>query len=974
MATKLNKMKNKLLILLVMAMFSLNSALYAQQKYALLIGGDYHPGSEIPVGHQWNNGNDLDPVKGWDEFWNDTYLMWELLYDDPISSYSDENITVLFAQGIDYTFPNQYGRYKSSYMFDIPSITDGEATKINVMDALDDMILNINPEDYLFIWIMSNGGNTDPADNVYSYVYLWGYDPANPNAGRLYDYELKAKLDLIPAHKKVVVVQAPNSGKFATTLADDNTIVITSSQIDEPSIRANDTPYEENEWWGGVQYHHGEFGYHLYSPLNGEDPGYGESYGPSPFENTNTDDDDVIDFEEAIDWELANNNSTATAVVSDMGSISDLTTAQYSGIVSGDIYTDKEYIGTLCLTGPPLPGPHTDIVIYQGDVTFKTAKVYFLDDARLINTNYGNNTLTIEKKVSLFGTNSSSMLLSLSDLVIGLDVTFSGLNGQRWGGLAVQNHNLYFERTSFIDCIANLHTIPNLIIKDCDFIRAGLLGQFLFNNTQISNGTNFINSYADLYGYGSGTILIDDCNFTGPVYNNSANGIQLKSYKNFAVINSIIQNFGYGLYLLNCSGPRDQRDISNNSIHGNYKVGVYINRSYANIFDNPGIYENKIGIQSINYSNVRIEGEPDANHVSETQRIHDNDQNQIRASKESFPYLKWNAIWYNFNTDPLIYWDLGSSDPGTADISNNFWGAPEYFDPNEDLFPTNAFNWNPIWNLQYGLPPTSDDEVLYESAGAKALTGDFAGAKSDYIQLVSEYPESRLAEAALKEMLPLEEDFSNDYTILQQYYLNDPDITGNVRLAAIGQNLANWCNVIMEDYSTAIQYYNDILANPPSYHDSIFAIFDLDYINFLVNNAGYKSSFSDNSLIFDILAKEQKDAFTDFHSGLLFPKQEICKQMKENIESLQSGELIQNFPNPFNRITEIWYTTEKPASAIINVYDYTGKMVCSLDQGIVTGGNHKVLFVNENLSPGLYFYNLILDGIKTDTKKMTLMR
>ncbi len=238
------KYKKQILIVLA-ALFTTIGAVNAQQKYALLIAGDYKPGTEIPNNHKWNNGADMDMVKGYDEFWNDTYLMWELLYNDPITGYSNENIEVLFAGGIDYTFEGQYDRYKSLPNYPtIPSITDGAATKTNIITALDDLA-NINEEDYLFIWIMGNGGNTTSPTN--SFVYLWDYDPGTPNDGILYDYELKAKLDLIPTHKKVVVVQAPNSGGFATTLADDNTIVITSSQTDEQSSRTNDTPYEENE-------------------------------------------------------------------------------------------------------------------------------------------------------------------------------------------------------------------------------------------------------------------------------------------------------------------------------------------------------------------------------------------------------------------------------------------------------------------------------------------------------------------------------------------------------------------------------------------------------------------------------------------------------------------------------------------------------------------------------------------------------
>ncbi|MEZ5083678.1 MAG: C13 family peptidase [Bacteroidales bacterium] len=220
--------------------------------------------------------------------------MWELLFDDPISSYSNDNIEVLFADGVDYSFSGQNTRYKAAY-HGLQSITDGEASKINVLSALNDLA-NVQPEDYVFIWIMSNGGNTANS----SYVYLWGYDPGNPNAGILYDTELKTKLDLIPAHKKVVVVQAPNSGGFADELAGDNSIVITSTQTSEQSSRANDTPYEENESWNNVVYHHGEFGYHFYSPLRGLDPGLGNTYGSTSIqEETNVNEDDVIDFEEA---------------------------------------------------------------------------------------------------------------------------------------------------------------------------------------------------------------------------------------------------------------------------------------------------------------------------------------------------------------------------------------------------------------------------------------------------------------------------------------------------------------------------------------------------------------------------------------------------------------------------------------------------------------------------------------------------
>ncbi|MCD4698612.1 MAG: T9SS type A sorting domain-containing protein [Bacteroidales bacterium] len=968
----------KQMIAILVALFTTIGALNAQQKYALIIGGDYKPGTEIPDNHKWNNGQNMDPQKGWDEFWNDSYLMWELLYDDPITGYSNDNIEVLFAEGIDYsiTFSQVDNRYKSYPNFGLDHITDAAATKANVISELNDLV-NIKEEDYLFIWIMSNGGNTGTS----SYVYLWDYDPGNPDDGILYDTELKAKLDLIPAHKKVVVVQAPNSGGFASELADDNTIVITSSQTDEQSSRANDTPYEENEWWGGIQYHHGEFGYHFYSPLNGEDPGLGDTYGSTSFETwTNANEDDVIDFEEADNWLSFFENAGETPQVSGITALGPYTSVQYSTLLFGSINSDQDFMGTIGLTGPP-PNPNpppyqgpTAVVIYQGNVNFDNANMYFLDDTRLYNDYFNSGLLWIGDNVTLYGFNTASGLVSYSEIEFGADVTFTGINGERWGGLAVQNPPLYFNRTSFIDCMAILNTIPSLEFKNCVFERAGLLGDYLYGHTHIHDNTNFFNSYADLDASGrENSLLIENSHFDGPSFDNTQKGIYLLDFVDYSISSNIIQDYAKGLYLFRCSGSHDKRDIYGNSIHGNYSAGISIYSSYADIFDNPGIYENGVGIQCDNRSNVEIEGNEEAVHTSETQRIHDNTENQIRAGEFSFPYMKWNAIWYDYNTEPLVYWEM-EGNPPPEDISNNFWGAKDYFDPNEDFYPTELFVWDPVWKLQYGLPPMAGDEFLYESAATKSEAGDFTGAKNEYMQLVSDYTDSRFAEAALKELFQLEYDVTNDYASLQQYYLTDPDITGNEKLDALAVNLANWCNVEMEDYTSAIQYYNDILTNPPSYHDSVYAIIDIDYIYYLMNNNGYKSSFSDHSSIFDMSAKEQHDEFIDSYTSLLYPQKDLSEEMKNNIERLGSGELIQNFPNPFSSHTDIWFKIDKPANVTLNIFDYSGKLISTINEGEVSGGNHNVTFDKKDLSPGLYFYTLVTDGIISDTKKMTVMK
>lgn len=86
-------------------------------------------------------------------------------------------------------------------------------------------------------------------------------------------------------------------------------------------------------------------------------------------------------------------------------------------------------------------------------------------------------------------------------------------------------------------------------------------------------------------------------------------------------------------------------------------------------------------------------------------------------------------------------------------------------------------------------------------------------------------------------------------------------------------------------------------------------------------------------------------------------------------------ELFQNFPNPFNPFTTLKFTIPKAGTVNLKVYDITGREVrtiienMSLNAGIIT---HQ--FDGTNLASGIYFYSLMVDGEKIDTKKMILVK
>lgn len=84
--------------------------------------------------------------------------------------------------------------------------------------------------------------------------------------------------------------------------------------------------------------------------------------------------------------------------------------------------------------------------------------------------------------------------------------------------------------------------------------------------------------------------------------------------------------------------------------------------------------------------------------------------------------------------------------------------------------------------------------------------------------------------------------------------------------------------------------------------------------------------------------------------------------------------LSQNYPNPFNPTTQIKFDVAKSSDVSIKVYDVIGNEVAVLTSGNHQAGKYTADFNASNLATGIYFYSLIVDGAKIDTKKMILVK
>jgi hypothetical protein len=83
---------------------------------------------------------------------------------------------------------------------------------------------------------------------------------------------------------------------------------------------------------------------------------------------------------------------------------------------------------------------------------------------------------------------------------------------------------------------------------------------------------------------------------------------------------------------------------------------------------------------------------------------------------------------------------------------------------------------------------------------------------------------------------------------------------------------------------------------------------------------------------------------------------------------------IKNYPNPFNPTTNLEYGISELGYVSLKVYDMMGREVVTLVNEKKNAGIHSVKFDGSQLSSGIYYYTLAVNGIRMETKSMVLMK
>ncbi len=92
-----------------------------------------------------------------------------------------------------------------------------------------------------------------------------------------------------------------------------------------------------------------------------------------------------------------------------------------------------------------------------------------------------------------------------------------------------------------------------------------------------------------------------------------------------------------------------------------------------------------------------------------------------------------------------------------------------------------------------------------------------------------------------------------------------------------------------------------------------------------------------------------------------------------NEKDIQNAVLHQNIPNPAVETTTVNFQIVKANEVSLALYDVTGKLIKSINEGNLSAGMHTITLETSTIDAGVYFYTLTV-GDQILTKKMTIMK
>ncbi|MCL2074555.1 MAG: T9SS type A sorting domain-containing protein, partial [Marinilabiliaceae bacterium] len=279
-----------------------------------------------------------------------------------------------------------------------------------------------------------------------------------------------------------------------------------------------------------------------------------------------------------------------------------------------------------------------------------------------------------------------------------------------------------------------------------------------------------------------------------------------------------------------------------------------------------------------------------------------------------------------------------------------------------------------IWYPPLIFPKTRTlPETIYETALDYLSEEDYGAAQTSFIDLIENHAETPFANAALHELLALQQFTDQDFNGLRTYF--ETFTVSDTTLYETAQFLSTRCNVLERQWQPAIDWYENRIENPPSYPDSIFAVIDLGDIYLRMEGDTLGMELKSKTFIlsrFPEFIPKSKSAFERTKSALLatLPQKQTLKTVPPIAIGNEKGALGQNIPNPARVSTTVEYAIYIDGNVEIKLFNALGQLVETFSEGTKETGIYSIEIPLSKIPEGFYHYALYINGERVEAKTM----
>ena len=502
----------------------------------------------------------------------------------------------------------------------------------------------------------------------------------------------------------------------------------------------------------------------------------------------------------------------------------------------------------------------------------------------------------------------------------------------------------------------------------------------------------------------SGTITIENSSFT----KNKGDGAYL--YNCTATIDSSYfeKNDKNGLYMnfVNSSSVIKASHFKmNGAANGSYSYGgvyfyncsPYMEKSTATLSYQYGLYGGN-GAYPVLYNT----GYNAANTIS-------GNQSHETYWDASYPFISYGHNNFNVEDDTLIYitnssitsfyaygnyW--GGGPPNTGTPSSSYYGPGVFYYSNHDTVKqvrvhddNDRFDPSDTKGGDDFIIADNEEDALDVFLEAFDLeNAEPLNAIDGYRDLIAEFPETSIATICIDRILWLVRSNYTEHSLQRElggilvYFNRLSQNEDNHDLAWKARRARLWALAALHRYEEAISGFEEIVRNPDSFADSVYAVIDIGTLHLEAEEWERRNDDG-----------ERRDAVIGFGSmpqlcPTSFPVHRV--HTDELLALLGSVDaqgrptipteyfLAQNYPNPFNSMTRIQFGLPKATHVKIKIYDIMGREVITLVDTDMKAGYYTNVWKGRNkdnvpISSGMYFYQ-IKAGNYLKTKKMILVK